>query len=100
MSKPDKLTREAKREIERRELLISPMVYIELDNLYRSGKTRFTADQIYNSVSDNVGLRLCDFPFPEVAVKAVDCGWTPDPFDRIIVGHAWANGSALLITAD
>ena len=96
----EKLTREAIREIERRDLLISPMVYLELDYLQRGKKYKFTAESVYKRVSEIFDVRMCDFPFAEVAIKAVDCGWTGDPFDRIIVGHAWANGNAPLITAD
>jgi len=98
--KTQKLTQEAKREIERRDLLLSPMAYVELDNLRRRGRVRYTAGQIYEGIKETFGVTLCDFPFPAIAMKAIECGWTSDPFDKIIVAHAWANGTSPLITAD
>ena len=98
--KPGRLSRDARREIDRRDLSLSPMAYVELDNLRRRGKIRYSAGQVYEGIKETLGVILCDFPFPEIAMKAIECGWTSDPFDRIIVAHAWANDESLLITAD
>jgi PIN domain nuclease of toxin-antitoxin system len=38
--------------------------------------------------------------FPTIAEVALGEGWTRDPFDRLIVAHAKANGIAPLITKD
>jgi PIN domain nuclease of toxin-antitoxin system len=95
-----KLTRAAQREFERREIRISPMVYLELDNLLRNHKVRYPPDRIYAKLNRELGVTLCDLPFIEIAKKAVDLGWTTEPFDRIIVAHAWANDESVLITAD
>jgi PIN domain nuclease of toxin-antitoxin system len=39
-------------------------------------------------------------PFAVVASAALDEKWTRDPFDRLIVANAKANGFAWLISAD
>jgi len=65
--------REASRLIQRAELLISPMVLVELEYLYE---------------------------IATVAGAAIDEIWTRDVFDRIIVANARVNGLAPLISAD
>ena len=99
-AKVRKLTTVAKREIERRDLLISPMVFLEIDFLHRRRRVRHTAGKVYDGLRASIGVMLCDFPFPAIAMKAIECGWTDEPFDKIIVAHAWANRESLLITAD
>jgi PIN domain nuclease of toxin-antitoxin system len=95
-----KLTSAAKREIEKNDLLISPMAYIELDYLFRQGRVGMDAPTIYANLNGTFGVILCQFPFPAIAVLSVGCQWTNDPFDRIIVSHAWANQESKLITAN
>jgi PIN domain nuclease of toxin-antitoxin system len=51
-------------------------------------------------VEHELGARLCDLPFPAIASAALDEKWTRDPFDRLIVAHAKANGFAPLISSD
>jgi PIN domain nuclease of toxin-antitoxin system len=46
------------------------------------------------------GLTICDHPFPIIAEIALGETWTRDPFDRIIVAQARANGVAPLLTKD
>ena len=54
---------------------------------------------IVNDLSVSIGLRICDLPFADVALQAVDEDWTRDPFDRIIVAQARL-AKATLITRD
>lgn len=95
-----RLTLAAKAEIEKSDLLISPMVYLEWDYLYRRGRIGMKAAEVYANLSGTFGVSLCQFPFAAVAVVAAECEWTNDPFDRIIVAQAEANGRAALVTAD
>ena len=48
------------------------------------------------SLAAQLGLRVCDLPFPAVIESALDLRWTRDPFDRMIVGQAVLAGSTLL----
>lgn len=95
-----KLTRDAKREIEKRDLLISPMVYLELDYLCQRNVVRYPAATIFAELSGTFGVTICPFPFPAIVIAAAGFAWTNDPFDRLIVGHALANQNSSLITAD
>ena len=96
----ENLTDEAKRQIQDNDLLISPMVLLELEYLFERKRVADSATKIYTDLHIDFGVTLCSFPFPAVAHAALACKWTRDPFDRIIVSHARANGEAVLITAD
>lgn len=96
----EKLTKEAQRQIDKCDLLISPMVYLELDYMFRRERVRYEPSRVFADLSGTFGITMCPFPFPAIAVAAVDFGWTTDPFDRLIVAHAKANQNAKLITAD
>ena len=95
-----KLTREAARVIEARDLLLSPMAYLEFDYLLRASRINHGAATIYAGLNSTFGVSLCALPFATVADLALENSWTTDPFDRIIVAQARANGNAPLITAD
>jgi PIN domain nuclease of toxin-antitoxin system len=99
-NQPRRLTRTANREIERNQLLLSPMALLELEYLFNKGKASRGATVVYEHLHSKLGVTLCDFPFPLIAREALTCDWTTDPFDRIIVSHAKANNNAVLITAD
>jgi PIN domain nuclease of toxin-antitoxin system len=47
-----------------------------------------------------IGVRICDHSFADLAETALFETWTRDPFDLMIVAHAKANGFAPLVTAD
>lgn len=96
----EKLTKAARREIERCDLLISPMVYLELGYLHRRGRLRIAPPEIFANLNGTFGVAQCTIPFASVTVLALNLDWTNDPFDRIIVGQAMANREAGLITAD
>ena len=95
-----KLTKAAEREIERNEIRISPMAYLEFEYLFQRGRIRVDAATLYSNLSGTFGIAICPFPFPATAIAAAEYNWTNDPFDRIIVGHARANRESILITAD
>ena len=92
--------REATRLIEKAELLISPMVLLELENLHEIGRLTVRARDLLTKAEHELGLKLCDLPFAATANAAIDETWTRDVFDRIIVANARANGLALLISDD
>ena len=81
-------------------LLVSPMVLVELAYLQEAGRIRLAARDIQRKVEHELGVRLCDLPFPAIAGAALEESWTLDPFDRLIVANAKANGFAALISAD
>lgn len=91
--KADRLLRQA-------DLLFSPMVLLELEYLYDIKHSKLPARDIQNKVEHELGVRLCDLPFSTIVSAAFDERWTRDPFDRLIVANAKANGFAWLISAD
>jgi len=86
--------------LEQAVLLISPVVLIELEFLYEITRIKLSGRDILKKLDHEIRLRVCDLPFPSVANTALDEKWTRDPFDRIIVAQAKANGFAFLISAD
>ena len=91
---------EGKRQIDACQVLISPMVLLEFDYLYASGKIRYRATEIYTALNATFGVTLCSFPFSDVAHQALSIQWTLDPFDRLIVAQAQANHNSALVTRD
>ncbi|HKW96410.1 MAG TPA: PIN domain-containing protein [Bryobacteraceae bacterium] len=95
-----RLTRKAAAAIEESDLLISPVVLLELQYLYEIHKILEPPQVLLNQLESQIGLQLCDHAFAPVIEAALFEGWTRDPFDRIIVAHAKANGYTPLITSD
>ena len=95
-----KLTVAAKELIEKTDLLISPIVFLELQYLFEIGRVSQPAQEAYRYLHEQIGLSICQFPFHTVIACAASESWTRDPFDRLIVSHAKSNGGATLISAD
>lgn len=81
-------------------LLVSPMVVLEMEYLYEIRRSRLTADEVMIKLRGETTVQICSLPFAEIAQAALQEKWTRDPFDRIIVANAKANGFAWLITDD
>ena len=86
--------------IEKSDVLLSPMVLLELEYLYEIGRGTLSSQVIQSKMRHELGSRVCDLPFAEVSQAAFGETWTRDPFDRMIVAQAKAKGLAPLITAD
>jgi PIN domain nuclease of toxin-antitoxin system len=98
--KVNRLSSKARGLLDRSELLFSAMAYLELEYLHELGKTKFPARDLLKKVEHEIDLRLCDLPMATIAAAALDEKWTRDPFDRLIVANAKANGFAWLVSAD
>jgi PIN domain nuclease of toxin-antitoxin system len=96
----DRISATAKRVIEETDLLVSPMVLLELEYLYEIGKIRLRSRDVLLKMESEVDLRVCDLPFNRIASVALDEKWTRDPFDRLIVANAKANAFSTLVSAD
>jgi PIN domain nuclease of toxin-antitoxin system len=90
------LSPRARDSIEQNALLVSPMVVLELELLNEVGRLAAAADTIVEELHAQIGVEVCDLPFPRVIGAARALTWTRDPFDRVIVGHAIAAGRPLL----
>jgi PIN domain nuclease of toxin-antitoxin system len=91
-----RLSARARDAIEVNDLLVSPMVALELEYLKETGRLTASADAIVDELHRRIGLEVCDLSFASVVSSARALVWTRDPFDRMIVGHAAAAGRPLL----
>jgi len=89
----------ARRLVAREDLQISPMVAMELETLWEDGKLRSEPERILTTVDQSLGLTRSEASFASVIEAARTFAWTRDPFDRLIVANAMADGVRLL-TAD
>jgi|SRR5215831_9214124 len=81
------------------DLSISPMVFLELQYLYETGRTTERGATVVQDLSHRIGLRVYEEPFQHIIAPAIQQTWTRDPFDRIIVAQA-ALHQATLVTKD
>jgi PIN domain nuclease of toxin-antitoxin system len=75
---------------------ISPMVLLELDFLYETGKIKVPSHDIFHDLVAKIGLTIAPTSFEAVAREASGLTWTRDPFDRLITATARAAGARLL----
>ena len=94
------ITKRAKHAIERYDLLVSPMVMLELNYLYETRRIVATGEAILGELYQSIDLRICSMPFDRIIQTAGKESWTRDAFDRIIVSNAKANHNAPLISSD
>lgn len=78
------------------DLLISPIVRLELQHLYEIKRVSVEAEGMITDLSQRIGLTICPKPFDAVVMRAAKLAWTRDPFDRILVAHASLNNSVLV----
>lgn len=84
----DKISVVAQQYIESSELLICPMVLLELQYLFEIGKLLVQADEMYEDLHFRIGLRVDhETLWSRVVKEAITLNWTRDPFDRLIVAH-------------
>lgn len=91
---------EGKVALEQHDLVISPMVRLELEFLFEIDRISVCADEILQDLYVSIGVRVCDLPFDSIVSYGLKENWTRDPFDRLIVAQAKAKGQALLLTKD
>ena len=96
----DKISPAATESIRKSDLLISPMVLLELEYLYEIKRLLKPPLALLNQVDTQIGLAVADASFSAVLHTALFETWTHDPFDRVIVAQARTDGHALLATSD
>jgi len=74
-----------------RRLYISPANLLELQFLLEAGRIRLRGATVAE-VAENERWILDDPPAAAWFTKALDVGWTRDPFDRLLVAHARLRG--------
>ena len=94
-----KLSEQAKKLINDHEVIISPVVRLELQYLFEIQRVTDEANEIVFDLSDRIGLKMCDKSLNTIISGALELSWTRDPFDRIIVANAAVNHN-ILVTKD
>jgi PIN domain nuclease of toxin-antitoxin system len=96
----EKLTPAAFRAIDSSDVVISPMVLVELEYLLEIKRIVKPPVAMIDQLQTLIRLKVSNHPFPEVARTAVFEAWTRDIFDRIIVAQARSDGYSGLVSAD
>lgn len=78
------------------ELVVSPMVDLELTHLFEIGRLRVTGADVVADLSERIGLRRSEVSVGALVAVASTLSWTRDPFDRLIVADALAAACPLL----
>jgi PIN domain nuclease of toxin-antitoxin system len=92
----EKFSQPIKTFLNENEILISPIVRLELQFLYEIDRVKESANVIVTDLSDRIGIRVCEKDFNAVISQAMKFTWTLDPFDRLIVAHAELNDNILI----
>ena len=92
----EKFSQSIKIYLNENEILISPIVRLELQYLYEIERVKDPAHVIVADLSDRIGLGVCEKDFNAVISQAITIKWTRDPFDRVIVAHADLNNNILI----
>ena len=90
------LSKPARKQIERDDVIISPAVLLELQYLYEIKRIKQRPEPIAEALHDEIGMNVCNLPFPEVIRRAILLTWIRDPFDRLIVAQAVARDAPLI----
>ncbi len=91
-----RISKSAQSLIEEHNLLISPMVILELTYLQEIERLSVEASVIIESLEASIGLRVCSLSFHQLVMEAMTQKWTRDPFDRIIAANALCAKSQLI----
>ncbi len=89
----------ARRLVEREACMISPMVVLELEILSEQRRIPDVPADVLADLVARFGLTVSPTPFQDIVEAARRFAWTRDPFDRLIVANAIADGMRL-ISAD
>jgi PIN domain nuclease of toxin-antitoxin system len=75
-----------------RRLYISPANLLEIQLLLEAGRIRLRPGGSIVRIAQDERWVLDDPPAAEWFIKALELGWTRDPFDRLLVAHARLRG--------
>ncbi len=92
----ERISKRAVSLIEKGELLISPMVELELAYLHEVGRITHKRDLIVQMLAAEIGLKRGEVAFQQIVFEACTLDWTRDPFDRLIVAEALVAGASLI----
>ena len=80
-------------------LLVSPVSLLEIRFLIEAGKVRIAESDWEERLTRDRRFRIDNCRIGDIVTGASELGFTRDPFDRLLAGHAIARGYRLA-TAD
>ena len=92
----ERLSAKAADRLAEEELVISPIVDLELTYLFEVGRLRVPGPAIVSDLKERIGLQHSTQSLASAVASAIPLDWTRDPFDRLIVGDAIGASSPLL----
>lgn len=95
----EKISEPARMLINEHEVMISPIVNLELAYLFEIERIKSEPTILIADLSSRIGLRVCERAFEAIVSQAMSLSWTRDPFDRLIVANASLNDN-FLVTKD
>ncbi|MEI9963796.1 MAG: type II toxin-antitoxin system VapC family toxin [Caulobacteraceae bacterium] len=95
----ERLSAAAVRVLEREERQVSPIVLLEFEYLFERGRLPAPPDAMLAGLTEALGVEVSEAHLADVVEAARPLSWTRDPFDRLIVANAMADGASL-VTAD
>ena len=95
----EKISDAARDAIEDNDLLISPLVSLELQYLFEIGRITVKPDTIIKNLFTAIGLRVSETPLQQILNQAAKINWTRDVFDSMLSAESMATGGGF-ITAD
>lgn len=93
---PEQFSERALALIEDRQLVVSPIVELELTYLFEIGRITTPPSTVIDGLAQRIGLITSDVSTQAAVTAATALTWTRDPFDRLIVGDASAAACELL----
>ena len=94
-----RLSATARRLLLREPCKVSPAALLEIEILFELRRLASNAADILAALTREIDLSVATTPFIDIVETARTFAWARDPFDRLIVANAIADG-AQLITAD
>jgi PIN domain nuclease of toxin-antitoxin system len=97
LRKGEGLSEQARHSIEHEfEILISPMVLLEVDYLHEVGRTTLGSAPVVDYLHQQIGLQVCQKSFIDIVRSASRLSWTRDPFDRVITAQSAIDQNGLI----
>ncbi|MGL5929065.1 MAG: type II toxin-antitoxin system VapC family toxin [Dermatophilaceae bacterium] len=95
----ERLSRAATEVVADHDLVVSPMVQLELTYLHEIGRLTVGGAEVVGDLAKRLPLTVSAQSFDAVVSAAAGLTWTRDPFDRLIVADCLA-ASSRLVTKD
>jgi PIN domain nuclease of toxin-antitoxin system len=92
----EKISDTAKQAIEDNDVMISPLLRLELQYLFETGRVTVRPDTIVKNLFAAIGLRVSETPLQQIIEEAMKINWTRDVFDRMLSAETMVTGGGFI----